>query len=54
MVLRHLESLGIAYRPFRDSDLDDQLTAIATEPLRGSKRRPLRKYQCLREKEVAP
>lgn len=52
-VLRRLESLGIAYKPFRDSDLDDQLTAIATGPVRGEQRRHFRRYQCLHGEEAA-
>lgn len=53
-VLNRLERLGIAYRPFRDSDLGDQLTAIATEPVRGDQRHHFRRYQCLADEEVRP
>ena len=52
-VLRHLERIEVAFRPFFDTDLDSQLTAIATEPVRGEQRSRFRRYQCLREKEPA-
>ena len=53
-LLSRLERLGIAFRPFRDSDLGDQLTAVATEPVHGDLRRHFRRYQCLTDEEVGP
>ena len=50
-VLKRLEGLGIPCRPFRDSDLEGRLTAVATGPVRGSLRRRFRRYRCLRLKE---
>lgn len=52
-VLCRLQSLGIACRPFRDSDLGNELTALATEPVRADQRRHFRRYQCLRDGEPA-
>jgi hypothetical protein len=46
--LERLRSLGIAHRPFHEPDIGNQLTAIATEPLRPEQRRFFRKYQLLR------
>lgn len=43
-----LEKAGIRYRPFREADIDDQLTAIATEPIFGEDRRHFKKYNCLK------
>ena len=48
---RRLEQLGIACRAFWDSDLDGQLTAIATGIIRGEARRHFRRYQCLPDEE---
>ncbi len=47
-ILRRTESRGIRCRPFRDPDIRGELTAFATEPLRGPARRHFRKYRCLR------
>jgi len=47
-VQRHLDRIGIAFRSFFETDLDGQLTALATEPVRGHRRSLLRKYRCLR------
>lgn len=52
-VLYRLDRLGIACQPFHDSDLENALTAIATEPVRGEQRRHFRRYQCLREESPA-
>jgi hypothetical protein len=51
-ILRRLQSLGIECKPFRDSDFGDELTALATEPVRCARRRFFRKYQCLQPKAV--
>lgn len=37
-----LDVYGIKYRPFYEPDRDNELTAIATEPLSGSNRRHFR------------
>jgi hypothetical protein len=38
---------GIRCRAFREADLDNQLTAFATEPIRGPLRRRFRRYRLL-------
>jgi hypothetical protein len=45
--LEHLTRSGIRYRAFYEPDLDDQLTAVATEPVFGSQRRVFRNYPLL-------
>lgn len=45
----HLDRNGIKYRMFFEPDYDTGYTAIATEPLRGEQRQPLRRYSLLRE-----
>lgn len=44
-----LEALGVNLLGFNEPDRDNQLTAIATEPLSGSKRRLMRRYKILDE-----
>lgn len=39
---------GIRYYGYHEPDLNDQLTAVATEPLRGDVRKKLRRYQLLK------
>lgn len=43
-----LKDLGIACCGFYENDLHNQLTAVATAPLHGKERKPLRNYQLLR------
>ena len=50
-LLRRLERHKIAFRAFWEPDIDGQLTALATQSLRGDQRLPLRRYQCLRGRE---
>ncbi|OAI54314.1 hypothetical protein AYO44_15175 [Planctomycetaceae bacterium SCGC AG-212-F19] len=45
--LEHLAQLGVRHRPFREPDLGDQLTAIATEPIPRFQKRLFRKYRLL-------
>lgn len=42
-----LREAGIRLKEFREPDIGNQLTAIATEPLIGEARAPLRHYQLL-------
>lgn len=42
-----LESLGIKHELFFEPDVNEY-TAIATHPLRGDERKPLRRYQLMR------
>lgn len=44
----HLERNGIQYRMFYEPDISGY-TAIATEPLIGERRKPLRRYSLLKD-----
>lgn len=37
---------GIAHRVIDEPDMNNQITAISTEPLTDDRRKPLRKFQC--------
>jgi hypothetical protein len=50
--LKKLEDHGIRHTIFREADLDDQATAIATEPVYGEVRRLFRNYQLLQPQEA--
>jgi hypothetical protein len=50
--LAKLKTLGIRIIEWREADLNDELTAIATEPISGEMRRHFRNFQLLKE-EVA-
>lgn len=52
-VTKHLVEHGIKFVHFYESDLDDQLTAIATQPIAENSdlRAHLRKYQCLKDRQ---
>jgi hypothetical protein len=39
--------LGVSHRPFHEPDRDNEMTAIATGPIFGSRRRIFRRYRCL-------
>ena len=45
--LDRLEAAGVRYRAFHEPDLEGQLTALATEPIYGSKRKVFQDYQLL-------
>jgi hypothetical protein len=47
MTAEKLRAAGIRFREFREPDIGNQLTAIATEPLTGNRREPLKHYQLL-------
>jgi hypothetical protein len=51
-VLSRLQALGVICGTFREPDLGHELTAIATEPISGARRRFFRRYQCLRSAEL--
>ena len=42
-----LSSMKIKFSAFREPDIGDQLTAIATQPLRGNERTPFKHFQLL-------
>ena len=44
--MSHLEEQGVAYCEFVEPDMQNEITAIATEPLSGDKRKFLSKF-CL-------
>ena len=47
-VCARLERHGLQFSPFYEPDLGDELTAVATEVVRGEKRKLMRRYQCLK------
>lgn len=47
-----LQSNNIGFREFREPDIGNQLTAIATEVLYGDQRKHMRKFQLLKFKGV--
>lgn len=44
----HLDELGIRYRAFVEPDLNNEMTALATEPVPEDRCHLLRKYQCVK------
>ena len=48
-----LESLGVRLHKFREADINDQLTAIASEIIYDTDRRHFRRYQLLKIKPEA-
>lgn len=49
-----LEKAEILFREFREADIGDQLTAIATQPIFGEDRRHFKKYKCLKLRNNTP
>lgn len=47
-VINRLDSYGIKLAVFREPDLDNQITAIATEPLGEQPRKRMSKYKLWR------
>jgi hypothetical protein len=45
-----LETAGIRYKLFTESDRNDEATAIATEPVYEDQRHIFKNYQCLKER----
>jgi hypothetical protein len=45
--IERFRRLGISHSPFHEPDRGDELTAIATEPIYGPRRRLFRRYRCL-------
>lgn len=43
-----LKTAGVPCCAYREDDMDDSLTAIATAPLRGKQRKPLKRFKLLR------
>lgn len=50
--LEKLRSLGIEISEWREPDRNNELTAIATGPIRGDQRRLFRNFQLLRVEEA--
>lgn len=47
--IKYLGTNGIKHVVFREPDIGDEITAVATSPVNGDKREVFRKYQLLRE-----
>lgn len=47
-LMKQLQEENICFKIFRESDMENQITALATEPLLGDRRNSLRKYQLLK------
>lgn len=47
-IAEHLDEHGIDYEMFNEPDMGNQYTAIATKPLRGAEREPLRVFKLKR------
>ena len=45
---KKLARAGVRFRTFHEPDLDNQLTAICTEPVCANKRHLFRAYQCMK------
>lgn len=50
--LDRLQKTEIRYRAFREPDIGNQLTAIASEPVSGEARRHFRQYQLLTDRHL--
>lgn len=49
-VINYLNDKSIRYAPFHENDMDNQLTALATEPLSIKDKNVFRKFQLLKMK----
>ena len=49
-VRKYLVDKGVQHAHFYESDIGDELTALATEPIHGERRELFRKYQLLQSK----
>ncbi len=47
-VIEYLKSINLDFSEFREPDLDNQLTAVATEPVREADKGLFRRYQLLK------
>ncbi len=47
-IMQRLYDSGIYYQGYREPDMDHSLTAIATEPLQGDRRKLMKRYQLLK------
>ena len=47
-----LDTAGVSHRVFREPDIGNQATAIATTAVSGSVRKLFRKFKCLKEKDM--
>lgn len=50
---RRVQSSEIRVRPFFESDLGDELTAFATEPISEEQRSFFRRYNCLTDESLS-
>ncbi len=48
-IAARLDSEGVRHYIFSEPDIDNQCTALITEPVVGDKRRMFRRYQCVKE-----
>ena len=48
--LARIQSSGISVCPFYESDLNDELTAFATEPIFENQRHLFKKYNCINDR----
>jgi hypothetical protein len=49
---KYLDSHNIKFYAWYEPDLNNELTALAAEPLSGERRRCMRKFQCLKETQI--